>query len=260
MGGNEPGGQPSGLGRRRRYPWRTVVGPCRAIPIPQIRCVTRSRVPTRRRRRWRWWRRWRRKGRPCRENYLLTDVQPKPRRIPARLKPRPAANAARAYFTSVGPPSLCARSCRSSRDFLLDRLGRARMADDTHVADADLVRPSPPGSYHRVLAAHAAHAGRRVTSPFRDDRWIVTLCADIAIRPPRTPRVETRPWMRASAAPAIGFRMVWSPCSAAPFSRTIPLVLCSLPALYLCRPGPMGNEKTPVPAHGWGVNEPPRPT
>ena len=99
--------------------------------------------------------------------------------------------------------------------FLFDRRGHGRMADGTHVADQVLVRSRSPRSYHRVLAARAAHAGRRV-APFRDHRWVVTSCAEIALRLPRTPRVDTSLTMMASAAPAISFRMVWSPCSAAP--------------------------------------------
>ena len=100
---------------------------------------------------------------------------------------------------------------------LLDRCRFGRMASRTHVADQVFVPPRSPRSCHCVLAAQAAHAGRGVTS-FGDHGWLETCCVDIARRLPSTPRVDTPLTMRASAAPAISVRMVWSPCSAAPCS------------------------------------------
>ena len=154
-----------------------------------------------------------------------TDLEPLPTarfcRANAGRRPRTRT----AYLLSLVRRRYAPEAVAHVGKFLLDRLGHRRMAGDTHVAHQVLVRPRSPRSYHRVLAARAAHAGRRVT-PFRDHRRVVTSCADIALRLPRTPRVDTPLTMRASAAPAISFRMVWSPCSAArPFRsgwRTVP--------------------------------------
>jgi hypothetical protein len=95
-----------------------------------------------------------------------------------------------AYLLSLVRRHYAPEAVAQVGSFLLDRLRHRRMAGDTHVADQIFVRPSSPRSYHRVLAAQARHAGRRVT-PFRDHRWVLTSCADIALRLPTTPRVKT---------------------------------------------------------------------
>ena len=130
-------------------------------------------------------------------------------RPPPAHREHPASSSTRAPVPQLGAAYLlwlvghryAPEAVAQVRNFLPDRLADARMDDGTHVADKVFVGPRSPRSYHRVLAPQAAHAGLRVT-PSRDHRPL-TSCADIALRLPGPPRVDTPLTRSASGAPAL---------------------------------------------------------